>query len=413
MKARSSKFYLGLLVMLLFAPPVFAQDSINSLATAMQKVQAYHPEIRALPLKKEVALSNIKQASRSPNPQLELGIENFGGNNDELRQSETSISLSREFELGDKLKSRTKVATSEKLILEQRLRITRDRILANVKRAFARLLHAQAQLKLDQENHQQTTHLVIGVRRKHSAGALLDSQKTLAELELQRIELNIKNTMAELEIARYQLAALWGGDPTDTYQISGTLDKTSYNKYLDGIDLSNSPRLKLAKLNRIAAQHNTALEKSLSTPNVEFGVGYRRIEESDTNTFLATFAVELPLSNSNSDAIASAEHELRASGIQEQATAIELEQQKSILQLRLRNYIRQKTSLTNKLIPLGEKALAQKQLAYQKGRIEFDDVMDSLQTLIESKKNHLNILLEIINTTIDMDELTGSIGEQL
>ena len=413
MKPPILKIILGLLALALVPQSLLADETINSLAIVFKMVRQKNPEILKLPLLHQAAISDIRQANRSPNPKLELEMENYGGNSNDFEQSETTISVSREFELGDKRQSRTDIASSKKDILEQRAVISRNKILANAKRAYVRLLQRESLVKLNEEYLQQTTELVAEVKRMHSAGAILESAKTLAELELERIELQRKNSLAELNIARYQLSSFWGGDITETYQISGDLKTSTAKQYLTNIDLKNSPHLKLAKLNRVIAQQQFAMEKSKSIPNIELGVGYRRIEESETNTFLGTFSVDLPIANSNSDAIASAKQTAQATNFKEQAVLLKLEQQKSVLQLRLQNLVQQKNALATRLIASGEKALEQNKQAYRKGRVDIGQVLDSLQSLTESKKLYLDTLTEISNTTITIDELTGSIKEQL
>lgn len=87
-----------------------------ALPDALKKASESSPRISQAKAQAEAAEARARQAGVSPNPELGLEIENFGGSGPyrDFRSSETTLALSQRIELGGKRGARIAVAAAER-----------------------------------------------------------------------------------------------------------------------------------------------------------------------------------------------------------------------------------------------------------------------------------------------------------
>ena len=95
---------------------VVEPNGVVTLNDAVRFALVNHPALRAFSWERRAAEARALQAGLLPNPELDVGIEEFGGAGARrgFEGAETSIELGQLIELGDKRFRRTRVAEIEK-----------------------------------------------------------------------------------------------------------------------------------------------------------------------------------------------------------------------------------------------------------------------------------------------------------
>ncbi|MCB0347160.1 MAG: TolC family protein [Bdellovibrionales bacterium] len=382
-----------------------ADSRVLTLQQALSRATQQHPSILSYQHRLKSAESAREQANSLPNPELDLEIENFAGQANGLREAETTVSILQPIELGGERKARTSLALINRDIIAQEALVAKLAIKAHTKLAFTKLLYFQLLADLTQEQRQMAHFAADRTKRKHEAGAVLLVDKTKAEVTLQNIQLEHQQALAELTVAKQELASMWNGSEQDVGTVSGSLAVDDPSRYLLSANFSKSPLAAIASLKRRSASESLALERAAAIPDIKVGLGYRHIGETDTDTFVGSFSVELPLFSQNSNAVTGAKHLIDAAAMEEVDARRQLGLQVTRLQARLRSLVAQNQRVTNSLVPASKTAYRQARDAYEQGRIGYLELFDAMRTLFAVKKANLDLLLSLNSTAIELEQL--------
>lgn len=334
----------------------------------------------------------IRQARLTPNPELEVEVEEFGGDSDGFNQTETTISLVQPLELGGKRVARSKLASSEKDLRTLEARVLVSETVTEAQLAYNEVVFAQAMVEILEGQVEVSKTVVSAIRKKLSAGSVLPVEKTKAEITLRNDELDLESAKKNLVIARYALSSLWNGEESEIGDLENQLSLTNTKSYLVPLSVEDSPHYQLALSKVNVAQKRLKVEKSLAVPDASFGLGYRRFKETDTSTYLGLFSVGLPIVNRNQGAIESARQEQVISKFEGMNTKLSLRRRIRSLQITLRKLINEHRSIEEVLLPSAKKAFAQAKSAYQMGRTSYLELLDAQRTLVEAKKRKHKVL---------------------
>lgn len=409
---RNSRFKTILLafIVLLLPGSVISENikqPITCLSSALARVKQHNSDLKSRSSRIAAANSRLNQAQRLPNPELGIEIENFAGDADGFNESETSVSISQPIELGDKRLAKTNFARIEKDIVTQRARIRDLDIKFHAAQSFKKLLYTQNLIELINEQLTLAGKVVSQIRRKHEAGAVLQIEKTKAKIAQQNLELSLQAATIDENIAKQTLSALWGGTSSDIGKLEGSLNPTDGKFHLNNFDLSNSPHAILAELLETSSRKHYELLRSEATPDVSLGFGYRRLEETETNTFLGMVSVELPLFDNNADGILAAKQEVEVASLEKEGTLRKLNVQLQNLRSSLRSLLTQQQKISSQIIPSNETAYIQARNAYKQGRVSYLELLDSGNALFQAKKMHLATQLSLSVTVLRIQNLIG------
>ena len=380
-----------------------------------------NPELSFMALELDAAEARIKQAGLWSNPTFEAESENFSGDYHSFSSAENTFSISQPFLLGGKIKHRKSIAEKEKEILQLRYEAAKIGLITKVEHVVYHILLSQKNLEFENEtrNNAKKLHDFIAKKTMVEDEDSIQSQLLSAEIELSQAELEVLNAKKDLEIAKRNLTILWGAPEVLLAECKGSLDRKfsvpEYNelrKYL----LENNPEIRSIKLQQERGDFLLKSAKAERIPDVEVGFGYRRMEEDNTNTFVAGFSIPLPLFNRNQGSIQEAlvnQKKVEVDGnVIRNRLLFELNEAYKTFQTAMH----EANVLKDNILPRAQHYFAHAVKGYNEGALEYLEVLNGKRTLIETEKRYVKALHILQLSVANLERLCsrhfhGSKGE--
>jgi cobalt-zinc-cadmium efflux system outer membrane protein len=394
---------------------VVAPSDTLTLTGVLSRIKRSNPTLRALPHRVAAASALIEQAGAWPNPALEAEGENIDGSYSGIDQSEFSLWLSQEFELGGKRSKRA--AQAARAYDGTALETGTDALAVylEAKSRYATVAHADERVRLATQAEGLVADLARAATDRVRAGATLTADAALAQAALVRTRLEIDAARARSASARVALASLWGEPSGFAEPVSGAWPVLRTALPLDSTEswASRSPDVARLRIASAASRADAALERSLRVPNLTVAAGARRVEADDASTWLVGVGLPLPLWDRRDAAVRAAEARGRASEIEVDGTraavAGELAARIATLAV-LQDRLRQ-TEAT--LAPALVSALDNLRTAYAIGRVSYSDLLEAQRALITLYHDANDARLAIVTETIEIERLAGRTTEEL
>jgi len=388
-------------------------DSLN-IDDAVMIALKNNREIRGILLDSKAFEQITYQQALNPNPQFSLDAENiFGsGNFNGFNGSEITAAFSQDILLAGKLSKLKNVNELETNIAYLDYEIKRLEILTKVRKAFNDVIKIQTLFVKQGELLQNTNSFVQNVKRRSEKGAVSSIEVLRASLVYNKLELDKISTEQRLKSMKKNLAVLMG------------IDKITANKLIiENNVIKLLPKLEklieLQKLNPRISKHKIIEEqgeakieyqKSLAVPDITLAAGFRRMNESETNTFLVGFSIPLPVFNDNQGNISIADIRLDQNRIRMYATIKNMETKLTELYNNAVNYQYSLTAYKETLLPQAKEVLESIKQGYDQGRYKILDVINSQNTLIDIEINYIEVQNAYLNTICDIEnEIAASI----
>ena len=205
--------------------PAVRHGEALSLDAAIRRALELSPRLDVAAAGVSAADQRALQAGLWPNPEIELEVENFGGD-DELRGFETAEStfvLTQPFPLGGKAGRRRAVAESTAQLARWDLEAVRLDIVAETQSAFAGVLAAQQRRELATRLLEVSEDFGRVVQARVDAGKVSPVEATRAQIETSQVRVARARAERSLNAARARLAATWGSTTADFGRASGNL----------------------------------------------------------------------------------------------------------------------------------------------------------------------------------------------
>ena len=389
------------------AAPCYASPQVTSLSEAITRTRTSNPLLQGQKHRIESSKGLMRQADLIPNPELELEIEEFGGDRDGFNETETTIAISQPLELGGKRDARVAVAKGHSEIVELETLVLDAKVISRVEITFAKIQQAQAVKNALDEQVNLSRKIVEVAKRKLNAGAILPVEKTKALISWQKNKAAVIEAENELLRAKLTLASMWKGSPADIGEVDKASLPTNISRYLTTSEISDSPYVRLQSANRELADKQLELERSLAIPNINVGVGYKRFEETNDNTFLGTLSIELPFFNRNQGSIEGAREQLNARKLSNENNLVEAKTRLTTLQNKLKQLLDQYQLLNKAILPSAKRAYREAEEAYRQGRSNYLELNDAQETLFESKIQKNKLLFTISESISTIRQITG------
>lgn len=427
------------LAMILFAPPASAQKTKPSLygnsegrlflkkdaprdardltgVLTLRQVAAHillhNPDLQAFQLEIRAREARALQEGLMPNPQVQavvqdvLGSGRFSGASD----SENQVLFTQWIELGGKRTKRETAANLNTELAEWDYETARMNVLTDTARAYVDVLARQEALKLVRELEALSERLHTAVAERVKAGKVPPIDEVKAAVTLSTTRMQRQQAENELYAARRRLAALWGRTLAAFDLVEGNLYGIQSLPELDELEarLKRNPDLARWATEMIHRDAVIDLEESRSVPNLQLGVGARRVQESRDNTVMFQIQLPIQLFDRNQGAIAEAHYRKSKVEAQKRAAEIRLQTVLSNHHARLVNAHTQVTSLKNQVLPGAKMAFDAVQEGYRFGKFGYLEVIDSQRTWFEARKQYLNALAEYHSAVADVERLIGA-----
>ncbi|MBY0401380.1 TolC family protein [Myxococcota bacterium] len=357
------------------------------------------------------------QANLIPNPTLSLDVEDFIGPSQQKSYGyqQTTLSLAQLVELGGKRGARRRLADRDRDVATWDFETRRVAVLADTTKAFLFLLALQERQKLLQDLERIAAEMLRSVASTVRAGAVSPVEEDRAQVNLDRVRLDVAQVENDLEVARALLAASWGQSQASFDRATGdlwTLPPTPNESTLLAV-VQESPEL--ARWDAEIAQREAAvaLERSARIPSVEVSLAGRHHELGNVGGVVAGITIPMPLFNRNQGNILAARQQIVRARAEQQQADVSV---RSALASSFQAFViasRQVETLRDQIIPRAGRVFEKTRKGYATGLFRYVEVLDAQRTLFGARRELLDAVLALHLAATDLERLTGTPLAQL
>lgn len=390
--------------------------SINplSLSSAIQIGLANNPEIKSSSEKVNISKGRFWNAI-APAP-MDFSITNdyvpvghplnsFG---------EKTVGISQTIELPTNYFFRGSKCSIEKKIAENEFASTKLAVIANIKKAYFKVLALQEQAKVAEANRAIAQDFVKKAEVRFSVGEGTNLEKLTAKVfsteALNNVEIHKNHLVAGFAELNYALG--YGKDGSRAYQLMDTLGfipcDFTLGRLVDDA-LSVNPRLKAGKLRLDFYAVEKTLAWSSLVPEFNLACFSKQVRNDPQDYYGASFSIGIPLwflldqrgrINEASANVVMAESELRMARnslyANSQSAFAEFKHEEKQVQL----YVKE-------IIPQAEEIFRTAARSYEAGEITYIEYLQAQQTLINSRGSYIDALLTYNLAIVAMEEAVG------
>lgn len=394
----------------------FAEDKQTrntlTLDQAIINVLELSPLLKAADYESKAAAARIRIAQQSAVYRTSVEFENFGGSgiNNGSDSLETTLSLSKVLELGDKARLRGELSHSKAMLLNNEQDSRRLDLLADATKRFIHIITDQERLAIAKDSFVLAEKTLKVVKRRVKAGKSHTAEQRRAGIALARRKLELEHAEHELQTSRIKLATLWGDTSfnfttaeADLFDIENAIPFEILASQLE----HNPDLLRFATEKRIASTR-TELARSGRQLDIEVTGGVRHFNATDDTGFVVSLNIPLGSSSRASPGIEEAEMAgLRDPYVYEQrrlelyATLFEVHQE-------IKHAIDAVMTLDKTIIPQAELALKDYEKGYAAGRYSFIELTEAQRSLLDSRLESVMAASDYHRYRIEIDRLTGA-----
>ncbi len=381
------------------------------LADAVAAALAGNPDLAVSAYELAVADARQTQAGLQPNPQFALELENFAGSGvasgaDAL---ETTLSLSRVIEMGDKRNYRLDAAAFGRALAGVDQQARQLDVLAEVTRRFIDVVLAQQRVTLARDATALVEQTLAAITQRVEAARSPLAEQSRAEIALTRARIEQQQAESVLLGFRRSLAALWGARSAQFSSATADLFALPQVQPLDTLvtRLAASPDfLRFASETRLR-EAELRLARAQARPDLNVSLGMRHLQASGDVAMVAGFSLALPWSNRNQGAIREAEVRREqslagaaAATVRAEAAIFGLYQELQAVQTRV-------DSLQRLAIPQAQAALEQTRSGYERGRFSYLELAATQQELLGLRSAAIDAAGDFHLLLAEIERLTG------
>lgn len=402
---------LGMLMLVCSLPAYSLADSTLSgsnlpgslsLKYALQLTLQQNPQLKAYPYYVRQLDGEAVQADLNPIPRAEI----------ELSSDEATLTLSQNFELGNKRQARVGFTNAKQAQLQAEFEIAKLDVLAETSRRYYQLLALQKQKTLLITRLGQEKRALKIINKRAQAGSVAQADVATMALGLARSN----NTLEQLEfgitLQRDALSAMWLGQ-NNTSQLLGNLaklpqlpdDKTLTTLISQGINQLPDYRYQVA-LSRLA-DSRVSLSQANGSADLKLGLGLRHNDTSDDQSLVLTASMPLSFNNPNRGRIASAQAQQALSYEQLELKRQQLSIELTRIQTRLKKEQQLAQRINNDLLPLASELLSTTQKAYRQGQYSVLQWVDAQNKVFNLEQDLINSQVRIFNHVLELERILG------
>jgi cobalt-zinc-cadmium efflux system outer membrane protein len=384
--------------------------AVLDLPDVLGLIASHNPGLKAFELRREASRGLLRQAGLWPNPEFTVEAEDVGWDAPGLDESELSVSLSQEFELFGQRGARKDLARAQINATQLTVKLAAFDLYLEAKNRFYVLFHAQEKLAHSRRTVDLADSILANIKIRIEKGAALQSELLLAELERQRAQLQLLRVEQEALSAATSLAALWNDTPGKLEVAANS--EPSFSPLLARMDLLevrlDSSR-SLIQLNREATllRAERSLAASEAHPSITLSGGMKRLDATNSNSFLFGLSVPLPFFNRNQGTRDRLTRELHALDYDIERVRQETRAKLRSRVLRAKQLVQRHNQLDSRLLPTAEDAYTTLRDAYEAGRVPYTQLLEAERSLNELRFEHNDMLLDIHLQIMAIEKLTG------
>lgn len=403
------------LVLILLSSKIAVAAELNirilTLEQAIVQVLEHHPQLKIDDYEARVIAARIKKAALKPADSVKIEMEDFAGTGDAqfFGGVQTTLSLARVLELGNKSTYRSNVVKQESYVLRDIQDAERLDLLAETVRRFIQVVVNQEKVTLANDALAVSNNIKEIVEKRISAAISPVAERHRLDIDLARLEMALEHTEHELASSRVMLSSMWNDikpdfnkASADIFKLDAVLSIDVYAQLLDRnpdlIRFTTQQRLVDARLQ---------LARIKQKPDIEISGGVRYLGSSDDVGFM--LSVNIPFGTVQRAAPAIEEAEYMG-----MIDPLAFEQKKTELYVTLYDIYQELSHskvaaelLQARIIPSAEKALKAYKKLYSTGRYSLLELVDAQRTLLNSRSQSLKTVADFHRYRIEIDRLTG------
>lgn len=354
----------------------------------------------------------IEQAGLSPNPELEFEAENFLGSGDfqGVDGIETTLGLSQTIETAGKLNNRITLASNQKQLIVDRLKITKLNILYQTTDAYFNTLFTQERLNVERSFFDISQKTFETIRSSVEAGRDSPLEEIRAKVMVSSSQISMGRIQKQHDKNRIILASYWGSVTPSFNGIDGSLLPIPEISDIESklSLMQNHPEMEKAN-NEIRVQESFFdLQQSHKKPNFTISAGVRYLSEVDDGAFVIGFSVPLPLRNRNQGAIRAAKEKIEYSAKEQEKIEFELQSQLHQSYVEYEQSYQEVNRLQTDILPNAKMAFDSALEGYRQGKFPYLTVLDAQRSLFDLEVQELESALEVHQSINKINYLTAN-----
>ncbi len=398
------------------AKPIFQTAFIENekaieLAFLLSLVKKGNPELSLFNM--DLAKNKLEtiMASRSPNPEFEIEIENIGGSGESgaFDSAEVKLVLGQEIERGGKRLYRIREAELlEKLTrFQQQLRLREIEGLAIEK--FVEAFFSQESFVMNEKLLAWAQKVRQVVLEKVDSGKVSALELSKTDVEISKIRINMASKKRDLQNLRLELAELFG---KAKFPEAKLVANTSIRQGLPEYDLLKKSITKHPSwfLSKMEIEYYKTLQRknrSESVPNITLAGGMTYDRGSEDKTWMVAVSMPLQINDNKQDAVKIARINKEKSLLKAEAKLLDLNNRLSVGFLNLKTAYEKLSIFQNEVLPAAKTSFEGARLGYERGKLGLLEVLDAQRSLAEVQELHIDTLCKYFIDLAKIRELTG------
>lgn len=382
-----------------------------SVGAAVNRALSHHPSIQAALAEIDARHGEAAQAAVRPNPELDIEVENFGGNKSKssFDAAETTFGLAQTLELGDKRFLRLRAAALDTSLAVWDYEAARLQVAIGTARAAIDVLTAQDRLRLlkDFVGIAEKTRTSVDARVKGGKASPIELDRTIVAAA--RAKAQVKAEQARLDAAKRRLSIFWGAESVDFTRVTGRLGKGHRVPSMTALKASieNNPALARwsDEVGRRVAQLDVEVSKSI--PDVRIGAGVRHFNEDDSVAAVASLSVPLPLFDRNNGNIAAAESRIARAERDRAAARNELLGALTEAIGALEVAAATVSAFESEVLPPAQSAFERTRLGYDEGKFDILNVLDAQRAVFEARLDLMSARADYEKARVNVEAIVG------
>ena len=370
-----------------------------------------NPDLIASRFELSIADARIAQASVRPNPELSVELENFAGSGAArgARILESTLSLSQVIELGDKRSYRTDVASADRELAGVERQARQLDVLAEVTQRFIAVVSAQDQLQLTTSTKELAQRTFDAIDGRVRAARSPEAERSRARIALTRASIEEHQMQSELLGARQSLSAMWGTLEPQFSQARADLLTLESIEPFDALvtRMASSPDLLRFASEARLRDAELRLARAQARPNLTFGLGVRRLSESNDAALVAGFSMPLAVFDRNQGGIREAEARRDQNAASREAMFVRVRATVFALYQQLLSSRTRVETLSRDALIQAQQALDQTQYGYERGRFSYLELSTAQQELLELRAALIDAAADYHRILSEIERVTG------
>jgi len=337
----------------------------------------------------------------------------------DYNQAQNMFSISQTLPGSGKRALRSNLAESDVDVAKAQLEQVRLEVRVRVHKAFDDLLFAQDELRIHDQHVDIARQAIEAARIKYAVGKVSQQDILKAQVALTRLAEHMIRFGRDADLARAHLNTLLGRDPGTPLNVHGdhaVLVALPAAQTLEAQALESRPDLIAAREAAERSHKEQALAKRVYVPDFTVSAGYMLTQPGSNarNNYMVEGSMNLPwLNHRKHDAEIA---EAAATATEQDAELVALRNtasgqiQDALVEARAAQQLAR--MYHDQLRPQAEATLQASVIAYENGKTDFLDLLDSQMTIVDVDLDWFQAVADFDNRLADLELATGASLDQ-